>query len=188
MPVPLVTVEDIEAALGRPLTDSESARAARRGLPTARTPDIHRRGVHAPPEGRRGRTSRPHTGADRLRRGCHDRRRAGDPLQRQARLHPSRRTRARVRGRHLHGRPRRGPRSGSTTARRQRATYPPHPRRRRSRGNPNDRDDGTIHADPPVRHMGSGRPSHPLPRRPGARGCLPPAPRRACLGDGRGLT
>ena len=27
MPVPLVTVEDIEAALGRPLTDSESARA-----------------------------------------------------------------------------------------------------------------------------------------------------------------
>lgn len=27
MPVPLVTVEDIAAALGRPLTDSESARA-----------------------------------------------------------------------------------------------------------------------------------------------------------------
>jgi len=27
MPVPLVTVEDIEAALGRPLADSESARA-----------------------------------------------------------------------------------------------------------------------------------------------------------------
>ena len=48
----------------------------------------------------------------------------------------------------------------------------------------NDRYDGAVHAVPPVRHMGGRWAGAPIPRRPGARGLVSSAPRRARVGDG----